>query len=100
MSQHEFIKEIAKFGLENDQEKLLDTLNAFIEHSKKTKKVNFALQLQSLLKESIRQQKANPLTKVGSDTYFSRLEDKEMSDLILEKLTSDYSFSDLIASAK
>jgi AAA+ superfamily predicted ATPase len=100
MSQYEFIKEIAKFGLENDQEKLLNALNAFIEHSKKTKKINFALQLQSILKESIRQQKANPLTKVGSETYYSRLDDKEMSDLILEKLTSDYSFSDLIASTK
>jgi AAA+ superfamily predicted ATPase len=100
MSQFDFIKDIAKFGLENDQEKLLAALTELIEHSKKTKKVNFALQLQSILKESIRQQKTNPLTKVGSETHFTRLEDKEMSELILEKLTSDYTFDNLIASPK
>jgi len=98
MSQFDFIKDIAKFGLENDQEKLLSVLNELIEHSKKTKKINFALQLQSILKESIHQQKANSLTKVGSDTYFNRIEDKEVNELILEKLTSDYTFENLVSS--
>jgi len=97
MSQFDFIKDIAKFGLENDQEKLLSVLNELIEHSKKTKKINFALQLQSILKESIHQQKANALTKVGSDTYFNRIEDKEVNELILEKLTSDYTFESLVS---
>ncbi len=96
MSQFEYIKNIAKFGLENDQEKLLSVLNELIEHSKKTKKINFALQLQSILKETIHQQKTNGLTKVGSETYFNRLDDRETSELILEKLTSDYNFSNLV----
>ncbi|GAA3946651.1 AAA family ATPase [Chitinophaga oryziterrae] len=97
MSQFDYIKDIAKFGLENDQEKLLSVLNELIEHSKKTKKINFALQLQSILKDSIRQQKSDNLTRVGSDTYFNRIEDKELNDLILEKLTSDYTFENLVA---
>lgn len=97
MSQFDFIKDIARFGLENDQEKLLSVLNELIEHSKKTKKINFALQLQSILKDSVRLQKNNSLTKVGSETYFNRAEDKETSDLILEKLTSDYAFDNLVA---
>lgn len=97
MSQFEYIKEIAKFGLENDQEKLLSVLNELIEYSKKSKKINFALQLQSILKESIRQQKSNSLTKVGSEDYFNRIEDKEVNELILEKLTSDYTFNNLVA---
>ena len=97
MSQFDYIKDIAKFGLENDQEKLLAVLNELIEHSKKTKKINLALQLQSILKDSIRQQKTNSLTKVGSDTYFNRIEDKELNELILEKLTSDYTFENLVA---
>ena len=45
MTQFDLIKEIAKYGLENDQERLLSVLNDLIEHSKKTKKINFALQL-------------------------------------------------------
>lgn len=97
MSQFNYIKDIAKFGLENDQEKLLAVLNELIEHSKKTKKINFALQLQSILKDTIRQQKTNTLTKVGSENYFNRVDDRELNDLILEKLTSDYKFDNLVA---
>lgn len=98
MSQINYIKDIAKFGLENDQEKLLMVLNDLIEHSKQTKKINFALQLQSILKESLRQDKTSNLTKVGSDNHFNRIDDKEYSDLILEKLTSDYRFENLVSS--
>lgn len=100
MSQFEYIKNIAKFGLENDQEKLLSVLNELVEHSKKTKKINFALQLQSILKETVNSQKNNALTKVGSDTYFNRIEDKEVNELILEKLTSEYTFANLVVNNK
>jgi SpoVK/Ycf46/Vps4 family AAA+-type ATPase len=96
MSQFDYIKEIAKSGLENNQEKLLSILNELIDYSKKTKKLNFAIQLQSILKDSIRQQQTNNLTKVGGEKYFNRIEDKETNELILEKLTSDYSFENLI----
>lgn len=54
MAQLDYIKDIAKYGLENDQERLLSVLNELIEHSKKTKKLNFAIQLQSILKDSLR----------------------------------------------
>lgn len=97
MSQFDYIKEIAKSGLENDQERLLSVLNELIEHSKKTKKLNFAIQLQSILKDSLRHQKTNVLTKVGSDAYLQRAEDKELSELILEKITSDYTLENIVA---
>lgn len=100
MAQADYIKEIAKYGLENDQERLLSVLNELIEHSKKTRKLNFAIQLQSILKDSIRFQKSTGLTKVGSETYLNRIEDKEISDLILEKITSDYTLENIIANEK
>lgn len=100
MSQFDYIKEIAKYGLENDQERLLSVLNQLVEYSKKTKKVNFAIQLQSILKESIRQQSANNLTKVGSDSYFQRIDDRDIQELILEKITSDYSLENIVAENK
>lgn len=100
MSQFDYIKDIAKYGLENDQERLLSVLNELIEYSKKTKKVNFAIQLQSILKEAIRDQQTSGLTKVGSDKYYQRVEDREVGDLILEKLTSDYSFENLVCDTK
>ncbi|KAF2082051.1 AAA family ATPase [Flavobacterium sharifuzzamanii] len=100
MAQADYIKEIAKYGLENDQERLLSVLNELIEHSKKTKKLNFAIQLQSILKDAIRFQKSTGLIKVGSETYLNRIEDKEISDLILEKITSDYTLENIIANEK
>lgn len=98
MSQFDFIKDIAKFGLENDQEKLLQVLSELIEYSKKTKKINFALQLQSILKEAIRSHQTSGLTKVGSPQHFMREEDREISEFILEKITSDYRFENLVCS--
>jgi len=97
MSQQEYIKDIAKFGLQNDQEGLLSVLSELIEHSKKSKKLNFAIQLQSILKDSIRLQKSNALTKVGTDSYFQKIDDREISDLILEKVTSDYNLENIIS---
>lgn len=99
MSQADYIKDIAKYGLENDQEKLLSALNELIDHSKKTKKLNFAIQLQSILKESLRNQGSKTLTKVGSESYFNRIDEREISDLILEKLTSDYRLENIVADA-
>lgn len=100
MSQFDFIKDIARFGLENDQEQLLDVLNKLIEHSRKTKKVNFALQLQSILKEGLRSQQTKGLTKVGSQKYYLREDDRAINELIIEKLTSDYSFENLVCSSE
>lgn len=99
MSQFEYIKEITKFGLENNQDKLLIVVNELIEHSKKSKKINFALQLQSILKESLRQDKTSNLTKVGSEPFFNRIEDREINELIIEKLTSDYSLENLVVNS-
>jgi AAA+ superfamily predicted ATPase len=96
MSQFDYIKDIAKFGLENDQEKLLVVLNELVDYSKKNKKINFALQLQSILKDSIRLQRTNGLTKVGSDDFFNKADDREINELILEKLTSDYTLENLV----
>lgn len=100
MSQFSYIKDIAKYGLENDQEKLLTVLNELIEHSKKNKKINFALQLQSILRDTIRQQQTSGLTKVGSENHLHRAEDREINELILEKLTSDYTFENLVCDSK
>lgn len=95
MSQFDYIKDIARYGLENDQERLLHSLNEFIAYSKNTKKLNFAIQLQSILKDAMAQQSGR-LVKVGSPTYLNRMDDREVNELILEKITSDYTFDKLV----
>lgn len=99
MSQFNYIKEIAKLGLENNQEGLIDALSELIEYSKKTKKTNFALQLQSILKEAIQEQNGTGLVKVGTPKHRLQQYNRELSDLIIEKLTSDYQFGNLVCDA-
>lgn len=94
MGQIDYIKEIARYGLENDRESLLKSLNEFIEFYKESKKVNLALQLQSLIKESNRN--SGNLTKVGSDRYFDQQNEREVNDLVIDKFKSDYRISDLV----
>lgn len=98
MAQSDLIKDIAKFGLENDQENLLKSLTELIEHFKQHKKVNFAIQLQSLLKDALRYQDAPGLVRVGSPKHILRESDKEYDEFIIEKLTSDYTFNNLVCS--
>ncbi len=98
MSQYDYIKEIAKYGLENDQKQLLEVLNRLISYSRETKKVNFALQLQSILKEGLRAQEFKGLSKVGSKKYYIQEDNREINELIIEKLTSDYNFNNLVCS--
>jgi SpoVK/Ycf46/Vps4 family AAA+-type ATPase len=100
VSQFDYIKEIAKSGLENDQEKLLQSLNELIDYAKKTKKINFALQLQSILREAIRNKQTSGLVVVDSPKHIFREEDREVSEFIIEKLTSDYHFSNLVCTSE
>lgn len=97
MAQLNYIKDLVKSGLENDPEKFKAALNELIEYSKKTKKTNYALQLQSLLKDAIRNEQNRGPKLVGSPSYFTRIEDRELNELILEKVTSEYKFKNLIA---
>jgi len=99
MSQLDFIKDIAKYGLDNDREGLLSVLNELITYSKEHKKVNFAIQLQSILRDAIRTQQTSGLTPVGSLKHQIREEDREINDFILEKLTSDYRLKDLVCNS-
>ena len=96
MSQNTYIKEIVKYGLENDQERLLSVLNQLIEHSRQSKRINFALQLQSILKEGLKHQETKGLSVIGSRKFLLKQEEKIIEELVIDKLTSDYSLDNLI----
>jgi len=87
MEQQDYLKDIIRFGLENNQDALISTLNQYIEHNKNTRKINFALQLQAILKESKRLE-----TNLRMNNRINKLED----DFVLERLNSDYRLSNII----
>lgn len=95
MTQINYIQEIAKFGLMNDTDSLLKSLNELIDFYKNSKKNNLALKLQSVIKDA--KQYQGKLTKVGSDYYFQQRNEKEISELVIDKFRSEYSLKDLIA---
>lgn len=96
MAQLDFIKEIAKYSLENDKDKLVSTFNDLIEYAKKTNKTNFALQMQAIIRDSLKKSNTNqnilPLTKKIS----LPVEENDYYELILEKLFSEYKFDNII----
>lgn len=97
MTQNAYIKEIVRYGLENDQDNLLAVLNQLIEHSRKSKRINFALQLQSILKEGLKHQQTKGLAKVGSQKFLLKEEERIIDELVIDKLTSDYTLENLIS---
>ena len=99
MSQFDYIKDIARFSLNNEPDQLRKVLNDLIDYSLRTKKTNFALQLQSILKDSIRKQDLAGMSVLGSSKQRLSEEDREIQELIIEKLTSDYHISDLVCPA-
>lgn len=96
MTQLDYIKDLAKYGLENNQEKLVSVVNELIEYSKTTKKLNLAIELQAFVKDAVKGSRPNTLLKVGSPAYFRNQDERETDELILQKLTSEYSFSNLV----
>ncbi|MBL4898821.1 MAG: AAA family ATPase [Colwellia sp.] len=99
MSQFDYIKDIAKYALDNNQQELLRALNELIKYSKETKKTNFAIQLQSIIKDSLIQGKKNEMTVVGSPFHEMKQLHKDLGDFILERLTSDYRLPNLIVNS-
>jgi SpoVK/Ycf46/Vps4 family AAA+-type ATPase len=102
LNYNDVIRSLAQFGLESDYSKLEEVLNEYIEYAKKSKKIKIALQLQSILKNRDRNAASSKdsLSKVGSDKYFARLDDRETGDLILERLNSEFSFANLISNPR
>ena len=98
MGQNDYIKDLAVYSLENNQELLQQTLRELIEYSRKAKRTNLAIQLQSILQDGIRKQNLASIKAVGSPSYYTAQEEKALDDLVLEKITSDYTMQDLICS--
>lgn len=57
MSHSDYIKEIARLALANDQNHLLEILYDFVDYSQKNNRAKFAAQLQSIIKDSSRKKR-------------------------------------------
>ncbi len=89
MSQYDYIKDIARYALANDNNRLLETLYSLVDYAQQINKNNFALQLQSIIKEAQRR------SSFLGNTH-QLIEDAILNDIILESMMSDYSLTDLV----
>lgn len=90
MTQFDYIKDFTRFGLENDQEKLRESLLDMINHSPKRKKNNLDIHVQTFLKEANHYLSTGESVKTGSGIPFDAPDSKDVYDLILDRATLDY----------
>lgn len=98
MGQNDYIKNLAVYSLENNQELLQQTLRELIDYSRRSKRTNLAIQLQSILQDGIRKQNVAKLKPFSSQSYSNAIEERAIEELVLEKVTADYTLKDLICS--
>jgi AAA+ superfamily predicted ATPase len=96
MAQLDYIKEIAKYSLENDKDKLINAFNELIEYAKKTNKINFALQLQAIVRDTIKKENTGQNLTSLSKKISIPIEENDYFELILEKLVSEYSLNNIV----
>lgn len=96
MTPSEAIQEIARHGLNNDQEELIGVLNSYIAEVKEKGRYNFAVALQSLVSNR-KKASSSPLALHGSEAHLDRVRRNEADELILERLKSNYRFENLVS---
>lgn len=91
MSQYDYVKDIARYALANDNIRLLETLYALVDYAQQINKNNFALQLQSIIKEAKRRDAffVNP---------YKTVDDNELDGIVFDSIISDYSLGNLVCS--
>ena len=94
MSQYDYIKDVARYALANDQPRLRESLYSLVDYSFKTKKVNFATQLQSIIKESREKVDKREEYRLISQDLFNN----EANGLILQTVMSSFKLDNLICS--
>lgn len=92
MKQADYIKQMAKFALANDNARLVDLLYQFVEYSQQNNRGKFATEMLSIIKESDRE---NSLSKLKEYRLNKGFECKA-EDYILQTLMSSFTMRDLV----
>lgn len=92
MSQSDYIKEIARLALANDQNHLREALYDFVDYSQKNNRSKFAAQLQSIIKDSTRKEEIGKLKEICTSQDI----DSNSDNIILQTVMSSFQMKDLI----
>lgn len=93
MKQSDYIREIARLALSNDNSQLVELLYDFISYSQKNNRSKLAIQLQEIIKDTGRTEELEKLREINHRTDI----DNGCDDIILQKVMSSYALNDLIS---
>ena len=92
MKQADYIKQIAKFALANDNARLRDLLYQYVEYSQQNNRGKFATEILSIIKDSDRENSLGKLKEYRLNKHF----DYKADEYILQTVTSSFTMKDLV----
>ena len=92
MKQADYIKQIAKFALANDNARLRDLLYQYVEYSQQNNRGKFATEILSIIKDSDRENSLGKLKEYQLNKHF----DYKADEYILQTVTSSFTMKDLV----
>lgn len=92
MKQADYIKQIAKFALANDNARLRDLLYQYVEYSQQNNRGQFATEILSIIKDSDRENSLGKLKEYRLNKHF----DYKADEYILQTVTSSFTMKDLV----
>ena len=90
--QADYIKQIAKFALANDNARLRDLLYQYVEYSQQNNRGKFATEILSIIKDSDRENSLGKLKEYRLNKHF----DYKADEYILQTVTSSFTMKDLV----
>ena len=92
MKQTDYIKQIAKFALANDNARLRDLLYQYVEYSQQNNRGKFATEILSIIKDSDRENSLGKLREYRLNKEF----ESKADEYILQTVTSSFTMKDLV----
>lgn len=93
MKQSEYIKQLAKYALANDNDRLLNLLYDYVDYSQQNNRAKFATEILEIIKNSEREK--STVGKLKSYRLDKESESKA-DEYILQTITSSFSLNDLV----
>ena len=92
MKQTDYIKQMAKLALANDNTRLLDLLYQFVEYSQQNNRGKFATEILSIIKDSDRENSLGKLREYRLNKEF----ESKADEYILQTIMSSFTMKDLV----
>lgn len=96
MKQADYIKQITKYALANDNTRLLNLLYQYVEYSQQNNRSKFATEILSIIKDSYKEESLNKLREYRLSKDF----ENKAEEYILQTVMSSFTMKDLVCTPK